>query len=87
MPTIAATLPERIKNALSQYNLPDESISIHVETTSSNEQILNWRSDQLINPASTLKIITTYAGLDLLVVLTLPGIPNSMQMGPSLMVS
>ena len=66
LPSQASSLPDSIKNALSQYNLPDDSISIHVEKTRSNEQILDWRSDQLINPASTLKIITTYAGLDLL---------------------
>ena len=64
--SIANDLPDIIKNALSKYNFPDNSISIHVERTDTDEEVINWRSDQQINPASTLKIITTYAGLDLL---------------------
>ena len=64
--SIAYELPDTIKNALGKYHFPDNSISISVERTDTDEVMLNWRSDQQINPASTLKIITTYAGLDLL---------------------
>ena len=64
--SIASELPPTIKKALNKYNFPDSSISISVEQTDTDEQVLQWRSDQPINPASTLKIITTYAGLDLL---------------------
>ncbi len=62
----ASGLPDSIKNALSKYNFPDSSISISVKRTDTNENILDWRSDEHVNPASTLKIVTTYAGLDLL---------------------
>ena len=63
---MANDLPGFIKQALERYNFPNDSISIHVERTETDEEVISWRSDQQINPASTLKIITTYAGLDLL---------------------
>ncbi len=64
--TLAADLPENIKRALQKYNFPDSSISIYVEQTDNKNALLDWRSTQQINPASTMKVITTYAGLDLL---------------------
>ncbi len=62
----AENLPEHIQSALDKYNLPDSSISIYVEQIDNKDAVLDWRSDQLINPASTMKVITTYAGLDIL---------------------
>ena len=64
--TLAADLPENIKQALQKYNFPDSSISIYVEQTDNKNALLDWRSNQQVNPASTMKVITTYAGLDLL---------------------
>ena len=63
---LAENLPENIQAALNKYKLPDSSISIYVEQTQSKDALLDWRSNQLINPASTMKVVTTYAGLDLL---------------------
>ena len=62
----ASELQQVIKNALDKYNFPHSSISISVERADSDEDILHWRADEHFNPASTLKVITTYAGLDLL---------------------
>ena len=63
---LAQDLPKNIQSILSKYKLPDSSISIYVEQTQNKDALLDWRSDQLINPASTMKVVTTYAGLDLL---------------------
>ncbi len=63
---LAADLPDNIKQALEKYNFPDSSISIYVEHTDDKSALLDWRSDQQVNPASTMKVLTTYAGLDLL---------------------
>ena len=62
----AQTLPTYIKSALNRYNFPDDSISIYIEQTDNKNEIINWHSDQFKNPASTMKLVTTYAGLDIL---------------------
>ncbi len=59
-------LPAPVKSALDRYGLPADSISIHVADASRGETLLSYRADEPRNPASVMKLVTTYAALDLL---------------------
>jgi D-alanyl-D-alanine carboxypeptidase/D-alanyl-D-alanine-endopeptidase (penicillin-binding protein 4) len=59
-------LPARVKAALNIRDLPHESLSIHVADVDTGNVVLDWNADQARNPASTIKLLTTLVGLDLL---------------------
>jgi D-alanyl-D-alanine carboxypeptidase/D-alanyl-D-alanine-endopeptidase (penicillin-binding protein 4) len=60
----AADLPEAIGRAAQSLGLPDSTISIWVASVTGSEPILSFNSDIPRNPASTLKVVTTYAALE-----------------------
>ncbi|GJL81102.1 MAG: peptidase [marine bacterium B5-7] len=51
---------------LMQYGLPADSISIVIEVPEVNKTLLSYNADVPRNPASTMKLLTTYAALDML---------------------
>jgi D-alanyl-D-alanine carboxypeptidase/D-alanyl-D-alanine-endopeptidase (penicillin-binding protein 4) len=66
-------IPKAVAASLEKSQIPKEAISISVaeiepgrpgRTTGKTE--LDWRSKQAMNPASTMKLITTLTGLDVL---------------------
>lgn len=63
-------LPPPVKKALKAANLPESSLSFSISkvskknTTATNK--LDWQSHVAMNPASTMKLVTTLAALDLL---------------------
>jgi len=66
-------IPVAIKNSLERNQIPLEAVSIAVTEIASGKPgkniaktILEWRSTEVMNPASTMKILTTLAGLDIL---------------------
>jgi D-alanyl-D-alanine carboxypeptidase/D-alanyl-D-alanine-endopeptidase (penicillin-binding protein 4) len=66
-------IPVAIKSSLERNQIPLEAVSISVieiEPGKSGKHIaktiLNWRAQEVMNPASTMKILTTLAGLDIL---------------------
>jgi D-alanyl-D-alanine carboxypeptidase/D-alanyl-D-alanine-endopeptidase (penicillin-binding protein 4) len=63
-------LPPRIEAALARSNLPRDAISLLVldaqGTPGRTPPRLRFQAEQRVNPASVMKLVTTYAALDLL---------------------
>lgn len=64
------TLPAPVKKALKAANLPESSISFSIRKisakTNSSISKFDWQSNVAMNPASTMKLVTSLAALDLL---------------------
>jgi serine-type D-Ala-D-Ala carboxypeptidase/endopeptidase (penicillin-binding protein 4) len=61
-----ATLPPEVVAALTRAKVPPQALSAVVREIGSAEPDLSWRASQPVNPASVMKLVTTYAALDLL---------------------
>lgn len=64
--SLAADLPPSALQALRQANVPPSAISVQVTPLGSATPRLAHRAQVSSNPASVMKLITTYAGLSLL---------------------
>jgi len=62
----AAALPPAVKQALKQAGIPQSAVGIVVQQTGGRKPLISLNARQAMNPASTMKLLTTYAGLDLL---------------------
>ena len=60
------TLPPTVAAALDRAKLPRDAVVAMVQEVGSTNLRLAWRIDQPVNPASLMKLLTTYASLDLL---------------------
>ncbi len=60
------TLPALVRNVLDLRQVPDDSLSIYVSDVESGETVLLWNADVSRNPASTMKLVTSLAALDIL---------------------
>ena len=60
------TLPPEVVAALGRAKVPLAALSAVVQEIGSTVPDLVWRADQSANPASVMKLVTTYAALDLL---------------------
>lgn len=56
-------LPEEITKLLTKYKIPQENISIYVRDLYANKALIEHNVNKLRSPASTMKLLTTYAGL------------------------
>ncbi|QWE20392.1 D-alanyl-D-alanine carboxypeptidase/D-alanyl-D-alanine-endopeptidase [Polynucleobacter sp. AP-Kolm-20A-A1] len=70
---VSVSIPKAVSNSLERNQIPKDSISISVieiEPGQSGKQlgksILDWRAAEAMNPASTMKLLTTLSGLDIL---------------------
>ncbi len=59
-------LPVGVRSALNARNVAHESLSVFVADLETGEAVLEWRSDEPRNPASTIKLLTTLVALDVL---------------------
>ena len=63
----AGMLPPVVTAALARANLPPQALSVVAASVDAREPPrLSWRADVPMNPASVMKLVTTYAGLELL---------------------
>ncbi len=62
----AATLPPTVRAALERARIPVSAVGIEVREVSADGPLLSVNASQPMNPASTMKLLTTYAGLELL---------------------
>jgi D-alanyl-D-alanine carboxypeptidase/D-alanyl-D-alanine-endopeptidase (penicillin-binding protein 4) len=61
-----AELPQPVRHILDIRKVPHDSLSVFVQDVDSGEIVLRWHDDVPRNPASTMKLLTTLVGLDLL---------------------
>jgi serine-type D-Ala-D-Ala carboxypeptidase/endopeptidase (penicillin-binding protein 4) len=59
-------LPDVVKQALNQNEIPESAASIYIHEINTTNPIIAFNSDRPMNPASVMKLITTFAGLELL---------------------
>lgn len=62
----ATTLPKPVRQALQQAHIPLSGVGIEVREVDARRPLLSIHARQPMNPASTMKLLTTYAGLNLL---------------------
>lgn len=62
----AAPLPDTAKRELKQVGIPLDAIGVEVRELGKATALIDINSQRPMNPASTMKLITTYAALDLL---------------------
>ena len=62
----AADLPDQVSEALKHAHIPLSSVSILVQQTGEATHLISLNADRAINPASTMKLLTTFAALETL---------------------
>lgn len=69
-PGVCATtldnLPDSVAAALAQAGVPESEVGIYVHDLTSDREVLSFGADKALNPASTMKLLTTFAALELL---------------------
>ena len=65
-PALAAGLPEPLMKALRDAKVPQSSVSIVVQEVGARRPALALNAETARNPASVMKLVTTYAALELL---------------------
>jgi len=66
-PSRQTALPPEVAALLARAQLPAEALAaVVLDTGGERAPLLSWRADVPVSPASTLKLVTTYAALDLL---------------------
>ncbi len=68
--TVCATaldrLPESMAEALAQAGVSESDVGVYVHDLASDREVLSFGADRALNPASTMKLLTTFAALELL---------------------
>ncbi|NJA88610.1 D-alanyl-D-alanine carboxypeptidase/D-alanyl-D-alanine-endopeptidase [Rhodocyclus tenuis] len=65
-PVLAEELPTAMRAALRDAGIPLQSVSVVVQAVDAPQPVLALNPSLAMNPASTMKLVTTYAGLELL---------------------
>jgi len=66
-PVLAQALPQEVEAALARAKVPRDAVTmLVVDAEGVRPPRLAWRSQVPVNPASIMKLVTTYAALDLL---------------------
>jgi serine-type D-Ala-D-Ala carboxypeptidase/endopeptidase (penicillin-binding protein 4) len=61
-----AALPPPVAAALANAGIPATAVGLYVQDVAADKALLTHNSERALNPASTMKIVTTYAALELL---------------------
>lgn len=59
-------LPLTVKQKLLQIAIPESAIGVYVQEIGASQPLIAVNADSAMNPASVMKLLTTYAGLELL---------------------
>ncbi len=62
----AAALPAPVAQALREAGIPPASVSVLVQQVDHSRPLIAINAERPVNPASTMKLLTTFAGLELL---------------------
>jgi len=63
---VAVSLPSTVRDELSRANIPLSSVGIVVQRLDKSLPLLTRNAEQAMNPASTMKLLTTFAALEML---------------------
>ncbi len=63
---VRAELPDPVMQALREAEIPDDAVGVFVQRVDRDAPLVAHRADQALNPASAMKLVTTYAALELL---------------------
>lgn len=66
VPAFASELPHSVQQMFKQAGVPQSAISIYVSEVGAKKPIVSVNADVAMNPASVMKLVTTYAGLEIL---------------------
>ncbi len=61
-----ATLPTSVMDVFRKTNVPLENVAVFIKEVNAREPLLTLNPDKSMNPASVMKLFTTFAGLELL---------------------
>ncbi|MCW5606128.1 MAG: D-alanyl-D-alanine carboxypeptidase, partial [Burkholderiales bacterium] len=59
-------LPAPVAQALAKAGIPESGAAFYVHEIGAAQPLVSHGAEQALNPASTMKLVTTYAALDLL---------------------
>jgi serine-type D-Ala-D-Ala carboxypeptidase/endopeptidase (penicillin-binding protein 4) len=59
-------LPGPVSKILAKHNIPKDSLSVYIQEFDSSKPLVALNLDTPRNPASVIKLLTTYAGLEIL---------------------
>lgn len=65
-PIYATDLPDVVRQALKKANIPEAAVGVYVREVGSEQPLVSVNADIPMNPASVMKVVTTYAGLEML---------------------
>src|SRR5450830_1233513 len=63
---VQAALPDSVADALQKAGIAQDHVAVMVQRVDMTAPLISNQADQPMNPASTMKLLTTYAGLSLL---------------------
>lgn len=63
---VHAELPQPVSHALKKNGIPPENVAVFVQQVDEAQPVVSHLAHQAFNPASVMKLLTTYAALDLL---------------------
>src|SRR3990167_8700457 len=66
LPAWAGGLPAPVDKALRAANVAQDGVAVYVQRVDKPRPFIAFNAAQAMNPASTMKLVTTYAGLELL---------------------
>lgn len=66
IPALGQGLPVDVMRTLDRFNLSAADVSIEIRDLASGDTVLRHRANVARNPASTMKLVTTYAALNIL---------------------
>ena len=61
--TAQTTLPAPVAKALAQAQIPENAAAFYVHEIGAERPLVAAGTERAMNPASTIKLVTTYAGL------------------------
>ena len=65
-PIESRSLPRTVEAALARGGVPRDAMVAWVQEVDAARPRLVWQADKPVNPASLMKLVTTFAGLELL---------------------
>ena len=61
-----AALPAPVAQALASAGIPESAVGLYVQDVAADKPTASHNPERALNPASTMKVVTTYAALELL---------------------